>query len=259
MLHKYPDGCAALLHPNPPGKTLNSTAAGGVPLWPPHTHPTEWIGYPGTVTVVTMQPVSLASSAYGGRSLRELLTSATKELFVMLPTPASPICSLLENLFLMSAIGSGVRVRLLARAVGEPNERILPSQIDVRVASSQPWDGGSAEFVVVDRRTACVRPHCGAMPIEVAESALVPLVCAYFEDMWRQAAVTDTNPRSGDEQEIAGILRRLADGLTDQVAARDMNMSVRTYRRRVATIMQTIGASSRFQAGILAARLRLLP
>jgi DNA-binding CsgD family transcriptional regulator len=55
------------------------------------------------------------------------------------------------------------------------------------------------------------------------------------------------------------VLRYLGLGVKDVVAAREMNISLRTYRRYVADLMDHIGASSRFQAGAIAARHGLLP
>ncbi|MFE9556261.1 DNA-binding response regulator [Streptomyces sp. NPDC006692] len=52
--------------------------------------------------------------------------------------------------------------------------------------------------------------------------------------------------------EARQILRMLGAGHTDESAARRLGMSLRTYRRRVAELMEALGATSRFQAGVLA-------
>jgi DNA-binding NarL/FixJ family response regulator len=49
------------------------------------------------------------------------------------------------------------------------------------------------------------------------------------------------------------ILQTLATGLTDEAAARRLGISLRTYRRRVAGLMNLLEADSRFQAGVHAA------
>lgn len=59
-----------------------------------------------------------------------------------------------------------------------------------------------------------------------------------------------------DEQGLS-ILRALSDGQKDETAARTLGLSVRTYRRRVAELMDALGASSRFQAGVRARELGL--
>lgn len=44
----------------------------------------------------------------------------------------------------------------------------------------------------------------------------------------------------------------LARGLTDDAVSRRLGLSKRTYRRRLRSAMNKLGASSRFQAGALA-------
>ena len=56
----------------------------------------------------------------------------------------------------------------------------------------------------------------------------------------------------------ATLLELLASGAKDEVIARRVGMSERTFRRHVATIMQELSATSRFQAGVLAARTGLV-
>jgi DNA-binding NarL/FixJ family response regulator len=50
------------------------------------------------------------------------------------------------------------------------------------------------------------------------------------------------------------VARVLAGGVTDAVAARQLGLSLRTARRRIADLMQELDAQSRFQAGVAAAR-----
>jgi len=57
-------------------------------------------------------------------------------------------------------------------------------------------------------------------------------------------------PRQPDQR----ILGLLATGATDQVIARHLGVSTRTVERRVRTLMDTLGAATRFQAGVLAGR-----
>ncbi|MEV6823919.1 LuxR C-terminal-related transcriptional regulator [Amycolatopsis sp. NPDC051102] len=50
------------------------------------------------------------------------------------------------------------------------------------------------------------------------------------------------------------ILRCLSAGLKDEQAARRLEISVRTYRRRVTALCDRLHASSRFEAGVAAAK-----
>ena len=54
------------------------------------------------------------------------------------------------------------------------------------------------------------------------------------------------------------LLRLLAAGLQDEAVADELGVSVRTVRRRVADLMEDLGARTRFQAGTQAARKGLL-
>jgi ATP/maltotriose-dependent transcriptional regulator MalT len=60
--------------------------------------------------------------------------------------------------------------------------------------------------------------------------------------------------RDGLTQQILVFLNA---GYKDDAAARQLGLSVRTYRRHVAEIMRDLGAASRFQAGARAAKLGL--
>ncbi|MEV0176932.1 LuxR C-terminal-related transcriptional regulator [Streptomyces sp. NPDC050803] len=54
------------------------------------------------------------------------------------------------------------------------------------------------------------------------------------------------------------VLRMLGSGMKDDTAARQMNLSVRTYRRHVAAILKSLDVNTRFEAGLKAATLGLL-
>lgn len=55
------------------------------------------------------------------------------------------------------------------------------------------------------------------------------------------------------------LLAALARGGRDEIVARRLGVSTRTFRRRLAELMRQLGATSRFQAGAKAAHARLLP
>lgn len=51
------------------------------------------------------------------------------------------------------------------------------------------------------------------------------------------------------------VLQLLAQGCTDEAVARNLGVSLRTVRRTTADLMERLGARSRFQAGLKAARI----
>jgi DNA-binding CsgD family transcriptional regulator len=93
----------------------------------------------------------------------------------------------------------------------------------------------------------------------VREPSIVAWAVATFEQLWTDA--------TGFEEYLAkhvelgeidatrrAILRLMADGDKDEAIARKLSISVRTARRHIAEYMAQVGADSRFQAGVIAAR-----
>ncbi|MEU5084670.1 MULTISPECIES: helix-turn-helix transcriptional regulator [Streptomyces] len=86
---------------------------------------------------------------------------------------------------------------------------------------------------------------------------VVTALCELFERVWTSATPLGAAAGSTDDgltpQEQA-VLRLLAQGNTDEAVARKLGVSVRTGRRIVAGLAARLGAQSRFQAGVEAAR-----
>ncbi|MEU8777263.1 LuxR C-terminal-related transcriptional regulator [Streptomyces sp. NPDC048606] len=61
-----------------------------------------------------------------------------------------------------------------------------------------------------------------------------------------------------DDENVLRVLRTLSQGHTDEKASRDLGLSLRTYRRHIASLMTRLDATSRFQAGVRAAQLGLI-
>lgn len=163
---------------------------------------------------------------------------------------------------LLYGAADGVSVRLLTipplldeEFVREQFGRERP--VAVRVSRMPPLQAlivdGSAALVVaessVGRRSSVIR---------VPE--VLHTLRTFFENVWSDAVPVGETIVFGDRDRAAlaqRILGALQAGVTDEVAARELTVSVRTYRRYVAEIMSLLGASSRFQAGVRAAELGL--
>lgn len=92
-----------------------------------------------------------------------------------------------------------------------------------------------------------------ALVLLSADSAVILQPCglfdAYaelFERLWERALPVE----SSDHETLVALL--LA-GLTDQAIARQLGVSARTAQRKIAALMQELGARTRFQAGAQAA------
>ncbi|MDZ5443869.1 helix-turn-helix transcriptional regulator [Micromonospora sp. 4G57] len=115
-------------------------------------------------------------------------------------------------------------------------------------------------MVVVDQRVALLPldpTDSGKGAVEVVHPGVVAAIYALFEQIWRTARPIDVVPQvdgRGMEPSERELLRILADGHTDEVAARKLGLSLRTVRRMTANVMERLGARSRFQAGVHAAQ-----
>ncbi|WP_406724650.1 transcriptional regulator [Streptomyces sp. GD-15H] len=120
------------------------------------------------------------------------------------------------------------------------------------------------QVMIVDGAAALVTSQAviGRQASVIRATTVIGTLGALFEGLWRHAVPVEKWIDFGDRDraDVARqILTRLQIGITDEVAARELSVSVRTYRRYVAEIMALLGASSRFQAGVRAAELGLLP
>ncbi|MBY8879786.1 helix-turn-helix transcriptional regulator [Actinacidiphila acidipaludis] len=117
---------------------------------------------------------------------------------------------------------------------------------------------------IIDGRTAlvCADPTLDARASTLHAPSVIRALEKLFESMWQASALAAGPIDFGNQARsdmAREVLRCLRLGLTDEVAARELSISVRTYRRYVADIMKALAADSRFQAGVRAAALGLLP
>lgn len=125
-------------------------------------------------------------------------------------------------------------------------------------------DLGLLGMFVFDRQWAMMgtrpaQPH--QQGLLVRSPILVEPLIKLTDLAWRSTSPVDTYLRlmEADFDEIAiPILQYLGAGRKDDLAARELGISVRTYRRYVAKIMRSMRAESRFQAGAKAAALGLI-
>jgi DNA-binding CsgD family transcriptional regulator len=88
--------------------------------------------------------------------------------------------------------------------------------------------------------------------IMARQRGVVELATRYFEHLWSVSAPLDEPAAPGEARRF--LLEQLAAGAQDEQIARRLGLSLRTVRRRVAEVMSELGAGSRFQAGVEAAR-----
>ncbi|WP_405854844.1 LuxR C-terminal-related transcriptional regulator [Streptomyces sp. NBC_00090] len=196
--------------------------------------------------------------------LLEAAQSCTTEVLVMQPCVAreTPEFRLARPLVL-EAVRRGAQGRILYphTARGDSDTRahlgeLLPAGGQVRTTNEV-----RDRFLVFDRKTAFIPAGEGDAIAVVYEGAVAAFLAGLHARVWESAFDFDSGAAGyagtmGDLK--ATLLDLLASGAKDEVIARRVGMSERTFRRHVATIMQDLSASSRFQAGVLAARTGLV-
>ncbi|WUW19207.1 LuxR C-terminal-related transcriptional regulator [Streptomyces sp. NBC_01465] len=159
----------------------------------------------------------------------------------------------------------GVRVRVVvdragldfpgrARGLGELAEQ----GVEIRLAPNLP-----TKLITVDRQITLLPPTDAADPTGAAMvvkdallgNALMPL----FEEVWQRALPIGLGETGTVTEEDKELLTMLASGLKDEAIARRLDVHVRTVRRRITSLMASLNADTRFQAGIQAVRKGWLP
>ncbi|GAB4085932.1 response regulator transcription factor [Myceligenerans cantabricum] len=132
------------------------------------------------------------------------------------------------------------------------------SGVDVRVTTQE-----LNETIILDGRVAILAgdQRTGERTYSIiTRRETVQAVSSLFEAAWQSA--TDLAVHDTEVAEVRllapQVLDLLGQGVKDETAARELGLSVRTYRRRVAELMAALGAGSRFQAGVRARELGLV-
>ncbi|MEU8223505.1 helix-turn-helix transcriptional regulator [Kribbella sp. NPDC048915] len=187
----------------------------------------------------------------------ELLAAAEDEVIAM--STLSPAAPMFGPALAPREIKHGVRYRAIfpdhARtmpAVGRHLGALSAAGVAVRTVPHVPMNA-----LVIDGSVAVLPADTSNGSVAVLRlTSVVITALELFERIWPDAVpladrdLPDEADLSLREQEM---LRLLALGATDEVAAAHLDISVRTVRRMVAQIMNRLGARSRFQAGVKAA------
>ncbi|MBP2708343.1 hypothetical protein JOL79_31650 [Microbispora sp. RL4-1S] len=121
-------------------------------------------------------------------------------------------------------------------------------------------EGRLERVLVFDQITGIVPldPNSSSRGVLVIRAAgLISGLVTLFDRIWREAMPHPFGLREADEEpppsEIERqVLSAMARGDKDEMGARTIGISVRTYRSHVAGLIQRLGAESRFQAALRA-------
>lgn len=167
---------------------------------------------------------------------------------------------------LKEALDRGVRIRCIVDADLLALPGVVPGIRDyakagetIRVAPHLPF-----KMVLSDRRLGLIPlnlEQSDSPSLLVRSSALLDALYALFATLWEQAAAVSFASADRVKTEevdpalsnlIENMMSLMAAGLNDKTIASELDMSMRTFRRRSVDMMTKLNARTRFQAGWLA-------
>lgn len=159
---------------------------------------------------------------------------------------------------LAEAMASGRKSRAIypVRALNEAPDALrtrarLGEQI--RVISELP----TRMFILGDAHAVLPEPlgFADEPRVHIRQRSVVAALICWFDALWANATpvpALDTGEARPDLRRF--LLEQLVAGAQDEVIARKLGISLRTVRRRIATLMTELGVDTRFQAGVEAVR-----
>ncbi|MEV7009223.1 LuxR C-terminal-related transcriptional regulator [Streptosporangium sp. NPDC051022] len=133
---------------------------------------------------------------------------------------------------------------------------IVQRGAEVRTVATLP-----NRMIIMDRSTVVIAvssDNTAAGAVILTGEGTVTALCALFESVWASArplssSTVPLNSHGLSPQEQS-VLVLLAQGHTDEAIAKRLGVSPRTSRRLAATLIERLGARSRFEAGVRAVR-----
>jgi sugar-specific transcriptional regulator TrmB/DNA-binding CsgD family transcriptional regulator len=162
------------------------------------------------------------------------------------------------------ALRQGVRFRCVYDRTGldlpgrlDVIQRFVAAGEEIRVTTGVP-----VKMFVADNTAGLIsldRPARADSALVIHSSSLLDTLIALFEAVWSVAIpVRFDGLEDPDPTVRKPLLGLLAAGLTDEAIARHLGWHPRTVQRHVRALMEDLGAQTRFQAGLQAARRGLL-
>ncbi|QHA06982.1 DNA-binding response regulator [Streptomyces broussonetiae] len=193
--------------------------------------------------------------------MTELTAQARRTVLISLSGQSEQLAAVRSVLGDLRARGTagpgGVTVRVLGPAAAL---RELPAWAD-DVTELRVTGRPLAESLVTDGTEALTHaPGDAAGDLLVRDRAAVRVLTSLFMAAWEASLPWSEWLRLDaylTSDTARGVLDRLRAGVTDAIAAHELGLSLRTYRRHVARILECLGVSSRFSGGTRAAELKL--
>lgn len=158
---------------------------------------------------------------------------------------------------LRNVIARGVQVRQVTTRAGLTGDNNY---------GAIAWrDGGAVRVVEAVPMTVCVFDQTVAViPVDlkvlslgfvvVTDPTVLSVLLAVHDLLWSAGVDPATGPVGPPPRQLIDVLAAMRSGNGDEAAARRIGLSPRTYNRRVAQVLNVLGARSRFEAGLEAGR-----
>lgn len=159
-------------------------------------------------------------------------------------------------------MAEGVRYRILYQdTIYQDADRLRHTlATNARGAQARTLPDPPFKLIIADDERASLVLHTDErrpdpMALRISGSPLLDMLTRSFDVLWTLSAPISVRPAADelDERDRA-ILTMMSMGATDDTIARRLGMSRRTVVRRTARLLERLGASTRFQAGVQAIR-----
>jgi DNA-binding CsgD family transcriptional regulator len=205
---------------------------------------------------------SMATSVADAVSIaRQLIAAATDQCLIAVPDPGLVLRSNGRAAAVLTAEGTRVAV-LCADATRSDSRTIAAFHYLGEVGAEVRTIPTIAMPLITAGSHASLLwpgpPDDAAMPVLIQDATVIATLTAIFFSQWEIAIPFQEplphDPATGLTRADVALLTLIGAGLTDDAAARRLGTSVRTVARQMSRLMDMLHATSRFQAGHLAAR-----
>ncbi|GGB18667.1 hypothetical protein GCM10011492_05660 [Flexivirga endophytica] len=211
--------------------------------------------------------VHILDATEGPRAHQTLIRTATKGIrgTTRLPIVGGPLWRQTSNV--IEVLKSGRTWRGIYDNAAIQREEILVHLRDAGAAGEQSRTVPRVpmKMVIADesRALVAVENDGATFHLLVGRCGLLDDLVGLFEGLWSFGTPVPGRAGVGGEQHTPfsddrDLLSLLAAGATDESIARQLGLSLRTVQRRVRKLEDLLGAHTRFQAGIQAARRNLI-
>lgn len=212
-----------------------------------------------------VEPAPVTPQRDWGAILQRRLDQVREEVVIAISEPISVgLEYLAAEAQIRELVDAGIRVQILLSA-RYADDRELAARLRACTFADRirVTDNDFHNTMVLDRRIAVLWARVNGQPQAhvASEYTLMGAIYQFATQTWATALPLRDHlalrHRELDDTTLA-VLRLLNDGVTDEVAARRLSVSTRTYRRCIAELMTRLGVATRFQLGARAAELGLL-